>query len=92
MQTDLVWCSLELIISVSEMNQQTIQAKHDRLIEGILLIGPYPPCLRMAGRALLAGYPCNNHDCNERINLKQLGVLFPYRAHIWVFRVFICRN
>ena len=25
--------------------------------EGILQIGPYPPCLRMADRALLAGYP-----------------------------------
>ena len=25
-------------------------------IEGILPKGPYPPCLRMAGRALLAGY------------------------------------
>ena len=25
--------------------------------EGILQKGPYPPCLRMAGRALLAGYP-----------------------------------
>ena len=29
------------------------------LIEGILPKGPYPPCLRMAGRALLAGYPRN---------------------------------
>ena len=26
-------------------------------IEGILSKGPYPPCLRMADRALLAGYP-----------------------------------
>ena len=26
-------------------------------IEGILPNGPYPPCLRMADRALLAGYP-----------------------------------
>ena len=26
-------------------------------IEGILPKGPYPPCLRMADRALLAGYP-----------------------------------
>ena len=31
---------------------------HDRVyIEGILPKGPYPPCLRMADRALLAGYP-----------------------------------
>ena len=26
-------------------------------IDGILTKGPYPPCLRMADRALLAGYP-----------------------------------
>ena len=26
-------------------------------LEGILLKGPYPPCLHMADRALLAGYP-----------------------------------
>ena len=26
-------------------------------IDGILPKGPYPPCLRMADRALLAGYP-----------------------------------
>ena len=25
--------------------------------EGILAKGPYPPCLRMADRTLLAGYP-----------------------------------
>ena len=25
--------------------------------EGVLLKGPYPPCLRMVDRALLAGYP-----------------------------------
>ena len=28
-----------------------------RDIDGILPKGPYPPCLRMANRALLAGYP-----------------------------------
>ena len=27
------------------------------IIDGILPKGPYPPCLRMADRALLAGYP-----------------------------------
>ena len=26
-------------------------------VDGILPKGPYPPCLRMADRALLAGYP-----------------------------------
>ena len=30
-------------------------------IEGILPKGPYPPCLRMADRALLAGYPRYMH-------------------------------
>ena len=30
-------------------------------IEGILPKGPYPPCLRMADRALLAGYPRYTH-------------------------------
>ena len=28
--------------------------------EGILQKGPYPPCLRMADKALLAGYPRND--------------------------------
>ena len=28
------------------------------LFDGILPKGPYPPCWRMADRALLAGYPC----------------------------------
>ena len=30
---------------------------HILYMEGILSKGPYPPCLRMADRALLAGYP-----------------------------------
>ena len=36
-------------------------------IDGILSKGPYPPCLRLAGRALLAGYPrhrkCSRYLC-----------------------------
>ena len=31
--------------------------RYHSLIDGILPKGPYPPCLRMADRALLAGYP-----------------------------------
>ena len=31
-------------------------------VDGILPKGPYPPCLRMADRALLAGYPQSVHD------------------------------
>ena len=33
--------------------------RHGLQIDGILPKGPYPPCLRMADRALLAGYPRN---------------------------------
>ena len=33
-------------------------------IEGILPKGPYPPCLRMADRALLAGYPRHSDVMN----------------------------
>ena len=42
-------------------------------VEGILRKGPYPPCLRMADRALLAGYPrCSIHqatsfDCYHKV-------------------------
>ena len=36
-------------------------------IEGILPKGPYPPCLCMADRALLAGYPRNAHPCSNFI-------------------------
>ena len=32
-------------------------------VDGILPKGPYPPCLRMADRALLAGYPRNCRSC-----------------------------
>ena len=34
------------------------------VIDGILPKGPYPPCLRMADRALLAGYPRNEFQNN----------------------------
>ena len=37
------------------MYHPRFQAQND--IDGILPKGPYPPCLRMADRALLAGYP-----------------------------------
>ena len=36
-----------------------IECKHQ--IVGIMPTGPYPPCLRIADRALLAGYPRNQH-------------------------------
>ena len=34
-----------------------LKLKFQPHIEGILPKGPYPPCLRMAARALLTGYP-----------------------------------
>ena len=42
-------------------------------IEGILPKGPYPPCLRMADRALLAGYPRNINR-----TLRQMIPSMPY--------------
>ena len=36
---------------------KTIKKHRDPHIDGILPKGPYPPCLGMADRALLAGYP-----------------------------------
>ena len=35
----------------------TVKWQETADIEGILPKGPYPPCLRMADKALLAGYP-----------------------------------
>ena len=53
-------------------------------IDGILPKGPYPPCLRMADRALLAGYHRNvsgisglggnGNPCNTRILIKLCGI------------------
>ena len=45
----MIW-KLSCVSSMSVCYQQ---------IDGILPKGPYPPCIRMADRALLAGYPRN---------------------------------
>ena len=45
-------------LSLNEFNILTVYIVSYQ-IEGILPKGPYPPCLRMADRALLAGYPQN---------------------------------
>ena len=63
-------------------------------IEGILPKGPYPPCLRMADRALLAGYPRiivhEKYRDNERticlrrwtvLKKKSLSYFFPSDVH-----------
>ena len=51
--------------------------------EGILPKGPYPPCLRMAGRVLLAGYPRYVYVCvcvqvlHHRIKFSSVLSLIP---------------
>ena len=51
---------LEPIPNEKYLNKQKAPL-HDtqQHFEGILPKGPYPPCLRMADRAFLAGYTCD---------------------------------
>ena len=55
----------------------------DRLIfsqiDGILPKGPYPPCLRMADRAILAGYP--------RVIVRRAGLLWSQQDFEWRWSV-----
>ena len=53
-------------------------------IDGILPKGPYPPCLRMADRALLAGYPRYEGRCvtGYRISCVAQGSLLRSRTDI----------
>ena len=44
-------------IEVAENHSFAILRIDGWYIEGILPKGPYPPCLRMEDRTLLAGYP-----------------------------------
>ena len=46
-------------------------------IDGILPKGPHPPCLRMADRALLVGYPRHFHSrkCFEKVVWKMSAIL-----------------
>ena len=60
-------------------NQNSTLQPHD---DGILPKGPYPPCLRMADRALLAGYPVTNgpvmqkmFPCHNVVMYNSLGIL-----------------
>ena len=47
-----------VLLSVDSKSQRTQPHLHDPThINGILPKGPYLPCLHMADRALLAGYP-----------------------------------
>ena len=54
--------------------------KHD--IDGILPKGPYPPCLRMADRAFLAGYPRYIHNFMGDIFFF-IGLLDPFSIQCW---------
>ena len=59
---------------------------HSLQIEGILPKGPYPPCLRMADRALLAGYPRNRclfypHETRPLLKGHHLKRGVPLYAH-----------
>ena len=50
-------------------------------IDGILLKGPYPPCLRMADRAILAGHPRHISDTNLVINQSADALTFDGAGH-----------
>ena len=54
-------------------------------IEGILPKGPYLPCVSMAGRALLAGYPrhVNHYNISKVILLYHKHVL--YWQNLWAY-------
>ena len=49
-------------------------------IEGILPKGTYPPCLRMADKALLAGYPRYNRPLSDN----------PFKEHLFVRHTHYC--
>ena len=54
----LTHCGLVMPYGVRELSQYWFtHLQSQPHIDGILPKGPYPPCLRMADRALLAGYP-----------------------------------
>ena len=57
----LALCKSNLQIHPTKAHASILWHHHSRnqllYIEGILPKGPYPPCLHMADRALLAGYP-----------------------------------
>ena len=52
------WINICMFVNKNSTNEVYLE------IDGILPKGPYPPCLRMADRALLAGYP--RIQCNDR--------------------------
>ena len=51
--------------------------------KGILPKGPYPPCLRMADRALLAGYPRIVQGWNKFISISLSPAIAQVAVHWW---------
>ena len=76
------------IIQVLGICQPTLSCRWKLCIEGILPKGPHPPCVSMAGRALLAGYPWYQLPQTNlfKIFLKQLsfGITF---LHAYLLRL-----
>ena len=55
-------------------------------IDGILLKGPYLPCVSMAGRALLAGYPRYISGLVwDTTNYNALGIFLIHPVHLFIF-------
>ena len=64
------WCKKDITPLPMHWSYAFLVLTH-RYIKGILQNGPHPPCLRMAGRALLAGYPWYMAPAVEELNLSQ---------------------
>ena len=85
---------------ISELGLRWLRQWH---FEGILPKGPYLPCVSMAGRALLAGYPRfvtftpppPNHCLNEKWIIMNISLWYfnPQKFFIQAkaFEYFICR-
>ena len=54
---NLIVCSKGLLLIIYGAQAWCLTRCYITLFDDILPKGPYPPCLRMADRALLAGYP-----------------------------------
>ena len=64
----------------------TKMKKIDVSVEDILPKGPYPPCLSMAGRALLAGYPLSVPSSKFLLAVQQYKLL-DNNISAWIINV-----
>ena len=64
MNTNITSAHSELMERRAQTRAITVSNQRIAEIEGILPKGPYLPCVSMAGRALLAGYP-RNIECRH---------------------------